>query len=384
MGQDIPASQLSLYLHIPFCLTRCGYCSFFSVPYVRDELNKYVSCLCRELAMYAGLLQQPLSTLYLGGGTPSLLSPSQINTLISHVQLAPDAEITLEINPLQITAPYLEGLRATPVNRLSIGLQSMHEDELQWLSRRHIPTDIAPKLQLCRASGYQNISLDLIYGLPIEITGTPKHTLCRLKDNLDNYIALAPEHISCYLLSIDENCAIHQDTSRSYSLPNDDLAARQYELIRQSLRQAGFQHYEISNFALPGYQSRHNLVYWQGGNYLAAGAAAAGLITPWRYQNPADLPDYYALLSQHRMFNEDEQLSDFQLRQDALMMGLRLIDGIDIAQFNRLHHCDLLADYGTKIAQLRRLGMLKLQHGHMALTSKALFVSNAVIGELMA
>lgn len=384
MGQDIPPSQLSLYLHIPFCLTRCGYCSFFSVPFTRNELQKYVDYLAKELEMYADLLQHPLKTLYFGGGTPSLLSPQQINALISLMRLSPEAEITLEINPLQLTGRYLEELSQTPVNRLSIGLQSMHQSELQWLNRRHKPTEIVPKLQLCREHGYQNLSLDLIYGLPSQVCGKSSQALSLLRDNLAQYIELNPQHISCYLLTVDKDCAISQAAPRDYTLPSDSLAARQYALIRHTLRQAGYHQYEISNFARPGYASRHNLVYWQGGNYLAAGASAAGFISPRRYQHPADLDTYYDNVSQQNTFPDEQVLSASQLRQDALMLGLRLLQGIDIEQFNCQYHCNLLEDYRSKINKLRQLRMLKIQHGRLALTSRALFVSNAVIGELLA
>lgn len=381
MGQDLSETPLSLYLHIPFCLTRCGYCSFFSLPFRKPDLENYLQVLQQELKLYAELLRQPLNTVYFGGGSPSLLSPVQINSILAGLPLSPEAELTLEINPLQITPEYLQSLRSTPINRLSIGLQSMIDKDLQWLGRRHSAASIPTRIALCRDFGYHNLSLDFIYGLPLEPHASTKAALEALAYNLEQYLELDPEHISCYLLSLDEDSLLgRQAAEGTIQLPGDALAAQSYHLIRKTLIRAGYQHYEISNFARPGYQSRHNRCYWQNDNYLACGASAAGWIYPRRYQNPANLQEYYEAVAHKQRFPGAQLCNTEQIRRDKIMMGLRLLEGIDIQSLSGAADPTL---FGAKLARLKKLSMLKQKGRKVALTSRALFVSNAVIGELL-
>lgn len=381
MGQDLSETPLSLYLHIPFCLSRCGYCSFFSMPFRKADLEQYLGFLHRELKLYADILQHPLKTLYFGGGSPSLLSPEQINSITGELPLSADAEITLEINPIQITPNYLQGLRSTPINRLSIGLQSMMQPELTWLGRRHTTASIPARIDMCRHYGYQNLSLDFIYGLPLELHPESHGPLGALQANLEHYLELSPEHLSCYLLCLDEDSKLAQEPQRSmFHLPGDTLAAQSYHLIRKTLVRAGYQHYEISNFARPGYQSRHNRCYWQNDNYLACGASAAGWINPRRYQNPANLNEYYEAVSHQQRFPGEQLCNSEQITRDKIMMGLRLIDGIDVQSLAGTADSPL---FSARLARLKKIGMLKQRGRKIALTNRALFVSNAVIGELL-
>ncbi|OQC06370.1 MAG: Oxygen-independent coproporphyrinogen-III oxidase 1 [Candidatus Cloacimonetes bacterium ADurb.Bin089] len=373
MEQDFPASPLGLYIHIPFCLSRCGYCSFFSVPYRKSALNEYVDYLHKEKALYQSQLNRPLATIYFGGGTPSLLNAEQIMDLLSGLNILPKAEITLEINPLQITENYLQTLNKTPVNRLSIGVQSMNPEELNWLERQHKPEQIQEKIALCRQFGYQNISLDLIYGLP-------NSSVQSLQRTVEKYLTLKPEHISCYLLTLDNDC--RKAKERAF-LPDEEMQAEQYEFLCNCLKQEGYIHYEISNFALSGYASQHNLRYWHSDDYLALGASAAGWITPIRYQNPADLNLYYQSVDKGEAFPQREELSEQRIVQDYLMMGLRLKEGIDLDEFNNRFRFKLTALYEAKISKLQKIGMLNLTEHNLALSEKALFVSNSVIGDLI-
>jgi len=373
MEQDFPSSALGLYLHLPFCLSRCGYCSFFSVPYRKSALDEYVAYLNKEKALYQSQLECPVATVYFGGGTPSLLIAEQIRQLLSGLNLLPEAEITLEINPLQITEPYLQALNTTPVNRLSIGVQSMNPEELNWLDRHHKPEQIKEKIALCRQFGYQNISLDLIYGLP-------DSSISSLQRTVEKYLTLKPEHISCYLLTLDNDCLKAKDKA---FLPEDEKQAEQYEYICSRLKQEGYEHYEISNFALSGYASQHNLRYWHSDDYLALGASAAGWISPCRYQNPADLNLYYQGVDKSAAFPQKEELSEQRIVQDYLMMGLRLKEGIALDEFYDRFRFKLPELYGEKIAKLQKIGMLNLTEHNLALTEKALFVSNIVIRDLI-
>lgn len=386
MEPHISPSPLSLYIHIPFCLSRCGYCSFFSLPFSRRAIPEYLGWLQREKALYPELLQRPLSTLYFGGGSPSLLSSQQINDICQDLQLSAETEITLEINPLQLSSAFLQDLRTTPVNRLSLGVQSMNNRELQWLNRKHKAEQVEPKLKLCRDFGYTNISLDLIYGLPEQDANSREDVsfgLDSLISNLEAYLALKPEHISCYLLSLDEDCLRYAEHESGQGLPDDESCALQYQTIRSSLLVAGYSHYEISNFALPGRESRHNLAYWQSREYLGLGAAASGWISPYRYTNPASLKDYYAQIGAGNSFPNKERCNKLRMMEDYLMMGLRLIEGIELQDFTKRFEEDIFALYGKKIEHLIKLGMLCLSAQRLALSTEALFISNSVIGELI-
>ncbi len=320
------------------------------------------------------MLSKPLSSVYLGGGTPSLLSADEITELLRDLEFSPEAELTLEINPLQLTKPFLAALKSTPINRLSIGLQSMDDKELAWLGRRHKAAEMAGKLKLCRECGYENFSLDFIYGLPKGIG------YLSLPDNLNAILELKPKHLSCYLLSLEEDCAL---AGHNAFLPEDEELAEQYAGIRYILSQASYKHYEISNFAKPGYESRHNLGYWKTENYLGLGASAAGWVKPFRWTNPADLPSYYQKVEQGLRFPEAELCSEEQEQKDWLMMGLRLREGISLAEFKAKFGVDLQSLYKDQINKLISIGMLKLTENRLALTEQAYFVSTRVIGELL-
>ena len=373
MEQDFQASKLGLYVHIPFCLTKCGYCSFFTLPYRQSSLNEYVGYIEKEKALYRYQLKRPLASIYFGGGTPSLLSAEQIMAILKGLNILPDAEITLEINPLQITEQYLKALKTTPVNRLSIGLQGMNNSELAWLNRHHKMEQIIDQIALCRKEKFANISLDLIYGLPNSSVQT-------LQKTVDAYLKLQPEHISCYLLTLDEDCPLADETNK---LPNEDILVEQYEFLCRHLKQAGYIHYEISNFAMPGWESKHNLRYWESEDYLALGVSASGWILPIRYQNPVDINAYYENVENRVIFPQKEELSNQRIIQDYLMMKLRLGKGVNLQEFNERFQIQLMELYGEQINKLIKMGMLTRQGGNLALTEQALFVSNRVIGELI-
>ncbi len=373
MGQDLPSPPLNLYIHIPFCLTRCGYCSFFTLPFSKSALETYLGYLHRELAFYRKLLTQPLNSVYLGGGSPALLSAEQLTMLLQDLPLCPHTEVTLEINPIQLTPSFLSALSTTPVNRLSIGVQSMNDSELEWLNRRHKAEQVQEKITLCRDKGYGNISIDLIYGLP-------GSSLASLTHSLDAITALQPEHISCYLLSLDEDCPRFADASK---LPDEDSQFTQYELIRHYLAAEGYNHYEISNFAKETHASIHNLCYWHSDNYLAIGASAAGWIAPIRYVNHADLQLYYHSVDNQESFPDPSDCSPQRELEDYLMMGLRLLQGIHIPSCNSRFGIDLLHSHATPIQRLKRLGMLCHEADYLRLSEAALFVSNSVIAELI-
>lgn len=376
MGQDFPPRPLGLYLHIPFCLSKCDYCSFFSLDYSRAALQTYLEHLHAEIDLYADVLGEELDTLYFGGGTPSLLSAKAITALCERFRLADDAEITLEINPLQITSAYLRELSATRVNRLSLGVQSLDDAELAFLGRRHKAGQIPDQIALLRGYGYRDISLDLIYGLP-------GSSLQSVKDNLSRYIALQPEHISCYLLTLDDDTPMGKRQKAEPSLPEDDVLAEQYHAIRLGLIEAGYLQYEISNFAKRSHRSRHNLLYWNSDPWLALGASAAGWMPPNRYQNAASLEEYYRDVHAGNRYPHAEPCDARQNAADYAMMRLRLIEGIDLDEYRARFGEDFIEGRKEAVSSLIGLGLLEQGHNQLSLSAKALFISNAVIGELI-
>ncbi len=389
MGTDIPPGEVvrSIYIHIPFCLRKCDYCSFFSLPFSHTQLDKYHSYLLEEISLYKDLLGDKLLpggsaiTIYFGGGSPSLLSSDQINSIFQalmgldyqNILSNKKTEITLEINPIQINEKYLSELVKTPVNRLSLGLQSMQDEDLEFLGRKHRSQQIADKLQLCRDFLYDNISLDLMYGLPgSEPSG--------LKANLEQYILLKPEHVSCYLLSLDPECEMY---GRGLSLPDDESCALQYETLCKILKDNEFRQYEISNFARESYSSIHNLAYWKSQNYLALGAAAAGFVAPLRYQNASQLESYYASVDRGQTFPHAQKLCSKEQQSEYIMMKLRLLEGLSLSEYETRFGVSFWDGRREAVQKMMRYGMVELAADNLRLSQKALFVSNSVIAELI-
>ncbi len=381
MGKSIPLRKIdqALYFHIPFCLTKCDYCSFYSTPYQRDALDRYVQYLIAEIELYRqhfatdSVTAWAPATIYFGGGTPSLLSDSQICQILDRLEIGADTEITIEINPLQITPEYINKLAKTPINRLSIGVQSMDDDELRLLTRRHKACDIAEKVRLCRGAGFENISLDMIYGLP-------GSTLASVSANIQRYLELEPDHISTYLLTLEHDSPMA--LARPVLPADEDLNAQYYE-IRSSLIAAGFQHYEISNFARDHHESRHNLIYWTALPYAGLGASAAGWIAPYRYQNPSDISLYEQMIDKGQIMGEKEFIDSTTERQDYTIMHLRLLEGIDRDDYRARFGADIVDLYSEQITKLQALGMLNISPTRVCLSEQALFVSNMVLSELI-
>lgn len=370
----------AVYLHIPFCVKRCPYCSFFSQNLSQEALSNYLELLKAEIRLWHSKNPslKKARTLYFGGGTPSLLKPQQIADICAQFELQPAAEVTLEVNPEQIQPRWLEGVAQTPVNRLSIGLQSFDDEELNWLGRRSKAQDYPRLIRLCREYGFENISLDLIYGLP----GSDSQGL---KRNLDRYLDLKSEHISAYLLTPDPDTELGKmlASGEQAPLPDDENLAEQYETLRQSLVAAGYEHYEISNFSLPGRASIHNLSYWKNQAYLALGASASGWLPPFRYANPDSLAKYEAYVNRGELPPSCEPSSAQDAWSDHLMMGLRLLKGVDLDELQELYGYDFSGEKQERIKRLQAAGLLALEGRRLRLTPEVLFISNAVIGELL-
>lgn len=366
-----------LYIHIPFCKSRCVYCGFYSTT-AHDLRQSYVDALCREIIMRCKD-DSPIATIYLGGGTPSQLSISQLqqifNTLYKYNKVAEDAEITIECNPDDVNETFVEGLRTLPVNRISMGAQTFDDARLKFLHRRHTASQVVSAVDRLRKAGYANISIDLMCGLPGE-------TLNDWEADITQALALNAEHLSAYCLMIEEGTPLHQLLQDGKITETDEELERQmYETIIDCLETAGYEHYEISNFARKGCRSRHNSSYWDGTPYIGIGAAAHSYDIRTRSWNVSDLHQYIKGIERGERLYEEELLDEDTRYNDTITVALRTREGLDLTTLSEKHR-----NYCLQNAQ-RFLddGLLALDNSSQSLhlTRRGLFVSDMIMSELM-
>lgn len=385
-------NRLSLYLHIPFCRHRCAYCDFNTYTGLGALQGAYAAALAAEVAQVgeAGAREAgaplPVHTIFFGGGTPSLMEAADLAQILGAVRhvfaLEPAAEITLEANPGTVDGAYLAAIRALGINRLSFGMQSAVAAELALLERSHNYEDVAEAVALSRAAGFDNLSLDLIYGLPDQ-------SLASWQQSLEAALALQPDHLSLYCLTIEVGTPMERWLhSGRINLPDPDLAAEQYELACARLGAAGWQHYEISNWALPGRACRHNLTYWRNNPYLGLGAGAHGYVGGVRYHVVKQPRTYLRRLEQadrHAPYPlsaavaASHRLDEAEMIADMMITRLRLLEeGLDMNAFS--HRFGRTVDdlYGETVAQLTRWGLLQQRDGRLLLTERGRFLSNQV------
>jgi len=390
---------LSLYLHIPFCSLKCRYCDFNSYAGLEELVEPYVDALIAEMGLWSGFARgRPVPTVFFGGGTPSLLPIVQVERIMSALRerfaLAPEAEVTLEANPGTVDLAYLRALLAAGVDRVSFGVQSFHDDELTALDRIHSAAEAEEAYGWAREAGFQRVNLDLIYGLPQQPLG-------RWQASLERAIALAPDHMSLYALTVEEGTKLAYDIEHgSVPEPDGDAQAEMYEWSQERMAAAGYRQYEISNWALPGQECRHNLVYWRNGDWLGLGAGAhshlegcrfADVYSPRRYvqlvgktaQEPPEDRDAGALVKGMRQVTFVEEPSPELARADTLIMGLRLNEGVSLAEF----HCRFGpgADHGyaATFEELTGLGLLQRTNGRIRLTPRGRLLANEVFTRLL-
>jgi oxygen-independent coproporphyrinogen-3 oxidase len=369
----INAMATGVYLHIPFCKSRCSYCDFATDVY-RDSgtVDRYVDALCREI----NLFDVPVSadTIYFGGGTPSLLSAEQtkriLETIRGRIAIAPKAEITMEMNPATVTPQSLAGYRASGVNRASFGVQTFDDRDLKLLARGHDAKDARTTFAMLRNAGFENVSFDLIAGLPGQ-------TLKQWERNLDEAIRLSPEHISLYLLEIHEGTPLaEQIRSGRRPLPDNELAAEMYELMLDRLAANGYEQYEISNFSRPGSESRHNSKYWLLEPVYAFGVSAHSFDGDARYANERDTARYVDLIndtgSAEVMRENIDRASEF------VFLGLRLEPGIDLNEYKTRFGVDLVQKYKHELADLADTGLIEQSNCTLRLSRKGKLFSNEV------
>lgn len=363
-------------MHFPFCLKKCGYCSFVSYTNKLEHIPDYVNCLKKEIKLRTDGLC--FHSLYFGGGTPSLLSPAQIADIISGIKtsarILPDAEVTLEANPGTLTLRYLEQINRLGINRLSLGIQSFSDAELAVLGRLHNTTQAQDVYKKARAAGFDNINLDLIYGLP-------HSTPLSFKTNLNEVLKLAPEHISLYGLTLEEDTPMYLQVQKGL-LPfmDSEIAADQYQLAEEMLDNAGYRHYEISNWAKPGYQSLHNLTYWQNRPYLGLGVAGHSFFQNCRTANDINLDEYLFCWQNNCPPKPSENIYVDLANQlaETIILGLRLDKGITAEDIeNRFGLC-VMDVYYPQIQECVELGLLEEHDRCIRLTPRGRLLSNEV------
>lgn len=370
-----------IYLHIPFCKTRCIYCDFYSTT--RSELaDQYIDALCEELTQRTDYLQgEPGRTVYFGGGTPSQLSEKHFRKVFHTIEhtygLEQAAEITLEANPDDLTEDYINMLSTLPFNRISMGIQTFHEDTLRLLHRRHTAKQAIRAVESCRKAGFQNISIDLIYGLPDEND-------LRWEQDLQQAIQLQVEHISAYHLTYEEGtplyAMLHQCRVQEV---DEESSLRFFTILMNKLKAAGYEHYEISNFCKPGFHSRHNTSYWQGIPYLGCGPSAHSFNGTSRQWNVASLTNYLEGISKGNRIYEIEQLDCTTRYNEYVLTALRTSQGIYLPLLQQT--------FGTEISQyclqtatrFLQNGQLEIQQNHLRLTRTGIFISDGIMSELM-
>jgi oxygen-independent coproporphyrinogen-3 oxidase len=382
-----------IYLHIPFCKSRCSYCDFATDVY-RDSaaVERYVEALCREGStacvggwqaqavtldgrdFAGGTARLQIDTIYFGGGTPSLLNPDQVGRILQVVHdrfnVAADAEITMEMNPATVTAESLTAYRSLGVNRASFGVQTFNDRDLKLLARGHDVHDARNTFRLLREAGFDNVSFDLIAGLPGQ-------TMADWQFNLEEAIKLDPEHISLYLLEIHEGTPLAtQLRSGRRPMPDDEESAQMYEVMLDRLATAGFAQYEISNFAKPGFEARHNTKYWRLDPVYGFGVSAHSFDGAERYANDRDTNAYV------RKIESGETLEVFREPTDVasefLFLGLRLERGIDLRAYERRFGIDVLAKYDRDLLDLQKAGLVEIDEDKLRLTRKGKLFSNEV------
>ena len=390
------SNGLGLYVHVPFCKTKCPYCDFNTYQGIESQMGSYLEAVTGELRLWGRALGcPPARTVFFGGGTPSYLPDGDIAAILDAAANAfaidAGAEITIEANPGDLNADACRGLLRQGVNRLSIGVQSLDNGLLQLLGRRHTADGAIEAFETARAAGFNNVNLDLMYGLP-------RQSLHQWEDTIERLAALSPEHISLYALTLEEGTPMRlwADQGRMPE-PDPDLAADMYALARRALSIAGYRHYEISNWARPGRESRHNLIYWRNEPYLGVGPGAHSRLGVYRFWTALAPRDYANRATQWRQAPAGRwpAFGETELRQartvdgwehidadtacaETMFLGLRMLDGLALPQASAAVGQDLAVRYHAEIEELLALGLLRREGDTIRLDESAYLIANQV------
>ena len=371
--------KIGLYLHIPFCKSKCVYCGFYSTVNQRD-VERYLTVLEEEMGFRKDeMAGAGIRTVYFGGGTPSLLQPAQLQHIIDsihhHYTLAPNAEITIEANPEQLDADYCRNLKALGFNRISIGVQSFHDEILQFLGRKHTVKEALQAVENAHNAGFENISIDLIYGVNERSNNL-------WQKELETAFQLPITHFSAYALTVEENSLLYRRIRRHRDVePDEDLAAVQYNILSEAVARSQFAQYEISNFAVKGWESRHNSAYWQRIPYLGLGASAHSFDGAHRSWNAPTLSGYFAQIEQQKPFHERETLTGIDRYNEFILLRLRTVSGIDLREMEQLFGAErvesLLRYFASEVPDEHYIRTPDRLH----LTAQGLWFADGIAGE---
>lgn len=381
--------KLAIYIHIPFCVRKCLYCDFLSAPASDETREQYVQALCREIREERkSYVNYKIETIFLGGGTPSLLSGEQLDRILGTVfdayQVADDCEISMEVNPGTVTKEKLKAYKRAGVNRLSIGMQSAVEEELQSLGRIHSSEDAFDTYELAIKTGFNNINIDLMSAIPGQTIESWKESLKRILD-----LEPAPAHVSAYSLIIEEGTSFFENTP---ALPDEDTEREMYKITNDILSRAGYVRYEISNYAKPGYACRHNCTYWERGSYVGFGIGAASLVDQIRFSNTRNLKDYlgkYLKNATVAIKENRQELSVEEQMEEFMFLGLRMMRGVSAGKFSDLFGKTIEQVYPGIVEKYCRQGLLQKipeqgsGEARIALTERGIDVSNVIMADFL-
>ena len=375
---------LGLYIHIPYCIHKCGYCDFNSHPIKQDEMNHYIDALVAEMKHYAKTYSNTniIRTIFLGGGTPTTLTVYQLERIlkecVSEFTVASDAEITIEANPATIDIEQLKSIRQTGYNRISIGVQSFDKAELKLLDRAHGPEEIHSTVDRARKAGFDNLSLDLMFAVP-------NQSLSSWESNLNKALEKNPEHLSTYNLTIEQGTAFSKlQSNGKLIMPDGDHQLELYKRAIERLTKKGVHHYEISNFARRGKECKHNITYWENKNTLGLGAGASSYMNGTRFKN-INLPAHYIRQVKEKKIavEHSETLEPRQAMGETIMLGLRLLQGISIHQFEKRFQISFTNLFRNIISSLKEKELVVIEKDYLRLSQKGLFWADSVILEFI-
>lgn len=369
------SKSIGLYVHIPFCLRKCNYCDFCSFACDAQTRGKYVDALISDIASYCGR-GISVDTIFFGGGTPSILSPDEFSRICEAIaksfEISKELEFTIEANPATVDKEKLMSYKSAGVNRISLGLQSIHENELKMLGRIHSYDDFLATYSLCRAVGFDNINVDLMYAFP-------NQTVESLGQTLREVTAISPEHISLYGLILEAGTPLYE-MRESLVFPSEETELSMYRLATETLSRAGYSHYEISNYARAGCESRHNLKYWRDMEYIGVGLSAYSYFNGVRYGKTGDMALYLKDPSANAY---TERINESEQKKEYIMLSLRLSEGLSFADYRARFSEDFLSGREKQISEYERLGLLSRTEGGIALTERGFYLSNTIISSLM-
>lgn len=373
--------KIELYIHIPFCKSKCRYCDFCSFQAEDNVIDAYIQKLKEELLFWGSrLTKEEIVTVFIGGGTPSYLKEAYIkeicDTIFQCFNVSENAEITIEANPGTVDLKKLCTYRESGINRISFGLQSTIKEELQYLGRIHTYEQFLQCYHWAREAGFANISVDLMSAIP-------KQTLRSYEKNLRTIAELSPEHISAYSLIIEEGTPFYEDENLEDLLPSEEDEVRMYQMTAEILKEYGYEQYEISNYAKKGFESRHNLGYWSHIPYLGAGLNASSYMNERRFENPSDMKEYLEITSFDGRYETSKPLTIYEQMEEFMFLGLRKTKGISKKEFKERFHCSMTSVYEKPLTEAMKQGFIQEQADQISLTQSGILVSNQVLCEFL-